>query len=170
MRFPSFSLTAAFGAVSTDLSTFSAGSNLAWSLGAGITGPIFNFGKNKRRVEIERQRAEQSLLAYEETVLNAFREVEDALVETETLSREQDAAERRVAAAVNAAMLSKARYDGGQTSYLEVLESERQMFNAELAAAEVKQEYLNSYVKLYKALGGGWISEEERQQTTDSTP
>jgi multidrug efflux system outer membrane protein len=167
MRFPSFSLTAAFGAVSTDLSSFSAGSNLAWSLGAGITGPIFNFGKNKRRVEIERQRSEQALLAYEETVLNAFREVEDALVETETLKRELEAADRRMAAAVNAAMLSKARYDGGQTSYLEVLESERQMFNAELAAAEVRQEHLNSFVKLYKSLGGGWISEKERQESQE---
>lgn len=66
-------------------------------------------------------------------------------------------------AAINAATLSRARYDGGQTSFLEVLESERQMFNAELAAAEVYQKHLNSYVKLYKALGGGWISDQERQ-------
>ncbi len=163
MRFPSISLTGAFGALSTDLSAFSAGSNLAWSLGAGIAGPVFNFGKNKRRVEIERQRAEQSLFAYEETVLQAFREVEDALIDIENLKLELEAVLRRVNAAVNAASLSAARYDGGQTSYLEVLESERQMFNAELAAAEIYREHLSSYVRLYNALGGGWISEEERQ-------
>ncbi|HEC44924.1 MAG TPA: efflux transporter outer membrane subunit [Bacteroides sp.] len=164
MRFPSISLTAGLGAVSTDLSSFSAGSNLAWSLGGGIVGPIFNFGKNKRRVEVEHQRAEQSLFAYEETVLQAFREVEDALIEIETLNRELEAVNRRVIAAVNAATLSEARYNGGQTSYLEVLESDRQMFNAELAAAETYQLHLNSYVKLYKALGGGWATDVERQQ------
>jgi multidrug efflux system outer membrane protein len=163
MRFPSISLTGSLGAVSTDLSSFSAGSNLAWSLGGGIVGPIFNFGKNKRRVEIERQRAEQSLLVYEETVLQAFREVEDALVDIENLQLELVAVNRRVTAAVNAASLSAARYDGGQTSYLEVLESERQMFNAELAAAQIYREHLESYVRLYKALGGGWVSEEERK-------
>ena len=147
--------------------SFSAGSNLAWSLGGGIVGPIFNFGKNKRRVEVEKQRAEQSLFTYEETVLQAFREVEDALVEIETIDRELEAVSRRVIAAVNAATLSRARYDGGQTSYLEVLESNRQKFNAELAAAETYQFHLNSYVKLYKALGGGWATEEERHMVVD---
>ncbi len=162
MRFPAISLTGALGAVSTDLSTFSAGSNLAWSLGGGIVGPIFNFGKNKRRVEIEKFRAEQSLLAYEETVLQAFMEVEDALVEIGNLKLELEAVLRRVEAAVNAASLSAARYDAGQTSYLELLESERQMFNAELAAAEIYREHLSSYVRLYKALGGGWVSVEDQ--------
>ena len=114
-------------------------------------------------MEIERQRAEQSLLSYEETVLQAFREVEDALVSVETLSRELEAADRRVVAAVNAATLSRARYDGGQTSYLEVLETERQMFQAELDAAETYKEHLTSYVRLYKALGGGWLSQAEKQ-------
>jgi len=164
MRFPSISLTAAFGAASSDLSGIATGESLVWSVGGGIVGPIFNFGKNKRRVEIEKQRAEQSLLAYEETVLSAFREVEDALVDAETYKRELAASKRRVLAAVNAATLSRARYDGGQTSFLEVLESERQMFNAELAAAEIYRMHLDSYVRLYKSLGGGWITEQEPPQ------
>ena len=167
LRFPSISLTAAFGAATADLSSFSAGSNLAWSVGGGIVGPIFNFGKNKRRVEIEMQRAEQALFSYEETVLQAFREVEDALVSIETFNREFDAAARRVVAAVNAAILSRARYDGGQTSYLEVLETERQMFQAELDAADIYKDHLTSYVRLYKALGGGWLTEEERQANSE---
>lgn len=167
MRFPSISLTGALGAVSTDLSTFS-GDNLAWSLGGGIVGPIFNFGKNKRRVEIEKFRAEQSLMAYEETVLMAFREVEDALVDIVNLKLELEAVWRQIDAAVNAAALSTARYDAGQTSYLELLESERQMFNAELTGAEIYREHLSSYVRLYKALGGGWISEEQRQAAAEA--
>jgi len=58
-------------------------------------------------------------------------------------------------------MLSRMRYDGGVTSYLEVLESERTLFNAELQLSEVRQQTFNSYIKLYKALGGGWITKEE---------
>ena len=96
MRFPSISLTAALGAATSDLSTLASGSSLAWSMAGGITGPIFNFGKNKRRVEIERQRAEQSLYAYEYTVLQSFREVEDALVEIETIKLELAAVQRQV--------------------------------------------------------------------------
>lgn len=165
MRFPSISLTGMLGAASTDLSTIATGGDaLIWSFGGGIVGPIFQFGKNKRRVEIERQRFYQDSIYYVKTILQAFREVEDALVEIQTLSEESAARERQMAAAENAAMLSIERYNGGVTSYLEVLDSERSKFNAQLSAAEVYQLHLNAYVFLYKALGGGWISEEEMNQ------
>jgi len=62
----------------------------------------------------------------------------------------------------NAASLSQARYDGGVTSYLEVLESDRSQFDAALATSQTRQQQLNAYVKLYKALGGGWISPAEQ--------
>ncbi|HSH20088.1 MAG TPA: TolC family protein, partial [Draconibacterium sp.] len=74
MRFPSISLTAMFGMASPDLSAFNASDALMGSVGAGLFGPIFNFGKNKRRVDIERERTEQMKLNYEKTVLAAFRE------------------------------------------------------------------------------------------------
>ncbi len=168
MRFPSINLTGMLGAASSDLSTLVTGDALVWSMGAGIVGPIFQFGKNKRRVEIERQRMYQDSLYYVQTILQAFREVEDALIEINTLERESIARQRQIAAAENAAMLSQERYDGGVTSYLEVLDSERSKFNAALAASEVYQMYLNAYVFLYKALGGGWISEEELNQATQN--
>jgi len=164
MRFPSISLTGMFGAASSDLSTIATGDAVIWSVGAGIVGPIFQFGKNKRRVDIERQRMYQDSIYYIQTILQAFREVEDALIEINTLDRESIARERQMAAAQNANMLSKERYNGGVTSYLEVLDSERSQFNAQLAASEVYQMHLNAYVFLYKALGGGWISEEEMNQ------
>jgi multidrug efflux system outer membrane protein len=100
---------------------------------------------------------------YENTVLTAFREVEDALVAVETYKRQVAALDRQVAAARNANELSKERYDQGITSYLEVLETERQLFSAELDLSGLQQEQLNAYVGLYKALGGGWISAEEMQ-------
>ncbi len=164
MRFPSISLTGMFGAASSDLSNLLNNESMIWSVSGGILGPIFQFGKNKRRVDIERQRFYQDSLYYVQTILQAFREVEDALAEIQTLERESAARERQMAAAQNAADLSQERYDGGVTSYLEVLDSERSKFDAELAATQTYQQFLNAYVFLYKALGGGWISEAEMQR------
>lgn len=168
MRFPSISLTGLLGIASTSLSGISIAGNGAWSASAGLLGPIFEFGKNKRRVEIERKRAEQLVYAYENTVLGAFKEVEDALVEVHTYGTEIDAVLRRMKAANNAMDLSWARYNGGVTSYLEVLYQENEKFNAQLRASEVFMEQLNAYVKLYKALGGGWISEEEKKMAEEA--
>lgn len=163
-RFPSISLTGIFGLASNDLSTLTDNGS-AWSLSGGLLGPIFNFNKNIARVEIEEARTKQALYKYENTVLNAFREVEDALVEVETFKRQLDAKQRQFNAAKNAENLSQQRYDQGVTSYLEVLESQRSAFDAELQLSEVKKDYLNAYVKLYKALGGGWITPEEMKES-----
>jgi multidrug efflux system outer membrane protein len=167
-RFPAISLTGLFGFASGDLSTLTSG-DPAWSVGGSLLGPIFNFGKNISRVEVQEARTQQSLYEYENTVLNAFREVEDALIETQTLKEQVEAKKRQYIAAKNAQMLSQMRYDGGVTSYLEVLESERTLFSAELELSETRQLTLNSYIKLYKALGGGWISKEEYVENKDET-
>ncbi len=162
MRFPAFSITAAAGLASSDLSSLLSSDALMYSVGGSILGPIFNWGKNKRRVDIQKEIAQQALYAYEQSVLNAFREVDDALIDVSTYGREAESRERQRAAAINAAKLSRARYDGGQTSYLEVLETERSQFGAELETAAAKGYLLSSYVYLYKALGGGWITPAER--------
>ncbi len=156
MRFPSISLTAMLGMASPDLSAFNAGDALMGTVGAGLFGPIFNFGKNKRRVDIERERTEQMRLNYEKAVISAFRETEDALINIHTIEQEIVFVENQVISSVNAAMLSKERYDGGVTSYLEVLEAERALFNTELYYSELQQRRLSAYSDLYKALGGGW--------------
>jgi len=115
-------------------------------------------------VEIEKERTRQTLYFYENRVLNAFREVADALNEIQTYKRQISSVERKYTAAKNAAFLSKLRYDKGVTSYLEVLETERTLFSVGLELSELKQQFYNSYVKLYKALGGGWLSKEEMEQ------
>ncbi|MCK4990309.1 MAG: TolC family protein, partial [Bacteroidales bacterium] len=158
MRFPSFSITGALGVASGDLSTLLSSDALMYSVGGSILGPIFNWGKNKRRVEIQKETASQALYRYEQAVLNAFREVDDALIDVNTYGREVESRERQTLAATNAAKLSRARYDGGQTGYLEVLDTERSLFNAELETAASKGAWLSSYLYLYKALGGGWIT------------
>lgn len=156
MRFPSFSLTGMLGMASADLSAFNAGDALMGGVGAGLFGPIFNFGKNKRRVDIERERTEQMKLNYEKAVVSAFRETEDALVNISTLERELVSVENQLKASTNAARLSRSRYDGGVTSYLEVLEAERTLFDIELYHTQLQQTRLIAYSNLYKTLGGGW--------------
>lgn len=89
----------------------------------------------------------------------AFREVEDALVAVRTYRNEHDARRRQVEAARSAAILSRARYDGGVTSYLEVLDIERSLFSAEIAESQTLRQYIDAIIQLYKALGGGWNPE-----------
>lgn len=166
-RFPAISLTGLLGVASPEISTLT-DNGAAWSAGATLIGPLFEFGKNRRRVEIERFKTEQALYEYERAVINAFREVEDALVEIETLKDELGVRQDYVNAALNAQYLSQERYDKGVTSYLELLESERQAFEAQLRYSETTQLIFNGYSRLYKALGGGWLSEEEMEADRSS--
>jgi len=167
MRFPSINITGLLGVASNDLSTLTSG-GAAWSVGGSILGPIFNFGKNKRRVEVERFKTEEALVQYEAVVIQAFREVEDALIEIDTYRRQLEIKQQEFEAAYNANTLSRDRYDGGVTSYLEVLESERTLFSVELELSQTRQVWLAGYIKLYNALGGGWVSPQEEQQATQN--
>ncbi len=161
LRFPSLSLTGTLGLSSNELDDFISSDNKAWGISADLLGPIFDAGRGKARVEAEQARTEQLLAAYQLTILRAFQEVEDSLVAIETYKREADARDMQVMAARSATKLSRARYDGGVTSYLEVLESERSLFRAELLALATRRAQVVSIVTLYKALGGGWPTAEE---------
>jgi multidrug efflux system outer membrane protein len=169
LRFPSLSLTGSLGLASNDLDDFISSDNKVWGVGADLFGPIFDAGRNKSRVEAERARTEQALRNYELIVLRSFEEVENSLVDIRTFREEAMARERQVKAARSASELSRARYDGGVTSYLEVLESERSLFRAELLASSTWREQLVSIVSLYKALGGGWVTEEEIAEAGSAT-
>lgn len=165
LRLPAISLTGTLGVASTDLGAVTTEGGV-WSVGGRLLGPLIDFSKNKRRVEIEEQQTRQALYQYENTVLTAFREVEDSLVEIATYRKELAAIDRQQKAAKNANKLSKERYDKGVSSYLEVLDTERTLFNAELQLSQLQQQYLNAYVNLYKALGGGWVSREEMEENS----
>ncbi len=167
-RFPAISISGAAGAATNDATTMTI-EGFAWNIAAGLTGPIFNFGQDKARVEIEKARTEQALYSYQNVVLNAFREVSDALVDIQTYREQIIALRSQVKAAENANRLSKLRYDQGFSSYLEVLDSERAQFAAQLDLSQATQEYYNAYVRLYKALGGGWMSPEEMNRSADRT-
>lgn len=160
MRWPSLNISGLLGAATSDLTNLTT-VGLAWSVAGSVTGPLFQFGKNKNRVEIERYNTEVALLEYENVTLQAFKEVEDALISISTLNEELVIQEFRSNSAINAEYLSGERYDKGQTSYLEVLESQRQSFEAQLIYTQTQRELLDAHIFLYKSLGGGWLSPEE---------
>jgi multidrug efflux system outer membrane protein len=163
LRFPSISLTGLFGVASSEISNISTDGTV-WSVGGSLLGPIFDFKKSRQRVEIENERTQQALYRYENRVLFAFREVSDALNDIQTYKKQISTVERKLKAAENAARLSKMRYDKGVTSYLEVLDTERTLFDVGLEYSELKQQFYNAYVRLYKALGGGWLTKAEMEQ------
>ena len=168
LRFPSLSLTGSLGLASDDLSGFLSSENKVWGISGNLLGPIFDAGRNKSRVEAEMALTEQLLNIYQLTVLQSFQEVDDALIEINTYRQEAEARERQVSAARSATDLSRARYNGGVTSYLEVLESERSLFRAELLASATRREQVVAIVRLYKALGGGWENEQQADPTPNS--
>ena len=109
----------------------------------------------------------QTLLGYLQTVQSAFREVDDALISVRK-SHEQLAAEgRRVQALADYARLAKLRYDEGYSSYIDVLDAQRSLFDAELQYITVQADVYNSLVNIYKAMGGGWII--QAQATANET-
>ena len=167
-RFPAFSLTGLAGGVASHQLSSAITGDFAWSAGAGLLGPLINWGKNKKRAQMQREVALQSAYAYENTVITALKEVEDALITITTAKEELKARKSQVKAAISARDLSLERYNGGVTSYLEVLENDRSAFDAELRYSEARQKLLSAYILLYKALGGGWITPEQEQAASNA--
>lgn len=153
--FPTLSLTSILGFASPQLSSLLNGGFVANSF-AGLTGPLFQFNQNKNRVLVEQKKTEQVQLQYEKTVISAFADVNNALVQNTTYAEEFARKKEQTDAALKAYILSKARYEYGYTSYLEVLIQENSLFEAELEVSSLYQQRLNAMVALYRSLGGGW--------------
>ncbi len=159
LLFPIIALTGSFGGASTDLGSVLDSSQTSWNLIGGLLQPIFNAGKNRRRVEVTESQQRQALVSYEAAVQQALREVEDGLVSYEKISLQRESQEARVESLREVLRLSELRYEGGVTGYLEVLDSQRSLFDAELAAVQSQRDQLVALARLYKALGGGWTTE-----------
>lgn len=156
MRFPTLSLTGFPGVVSPDISLLFVPGSVLGSITGQLAATVFRFGQIKRRVEAERARAKQYAYQYEQRVLEAFAEVENSLAEIRTFTNEYEARQTQVAATEKSLMLSKALYDNGYTSFLQVLDAERNLYYSEFEKSLALQNQLTSSVRLYKALGGGW--------------
>src|SRR5581483_8572935 len=127
-----------------------------WAAAPAANLPIFNAGQVRVAVRLTEAQERGMVVAYQKTIYSAFREVSDALIayhDTREQRRQQD---QLVHALEESSRLSHLRYQGGLDSYLQVLDSERTLFQGRLSLAQLRLQELLSYVHLYRALGGGW--------------
>ncbi len=154
--FPSVRLTASGGYLSGDVTDLFDWSSRTWSLGPGVSIPLFAGGRNKANMERTRATYEESVLIYKQRILVAFKEVEDSLSALQFLGGEAKARTEAANAATSAAKLSLDRYSAGSINFLEVIDSENARLVNELARVRVANEQVLGTVRLIKALGGGW--------------
>jgi multidrug efflux system outer membrane protein len=160
-RFPylSLGLTSFLGLVSTDLGTLLNGNDPAqdlFSIGPFVSMPIYQSGFGSGNVQVAEAQLKQAELSYRKGVLQAYREVADALIVTDKSRDIIDQNTVRRDAALRLLDLQLKRYKAGVVSYLDVLDAERQLFTAEIALVQARLARVNGYVSLYRALGGGW--------------
>ena len=161
--FPKIGLTALLGKVSPELSGFTLGSANAWGIAAEASGPLFQGGRLVGQYRQSKAARSESELQYRQTILNAFREVSDALVSWSQLVEIREHQAHQVTALESAVKLSTERYVAGKADYYEVLEAQQQLFPAELNLARTQRDQLLAVVTLYKTLGGGWPEEDKSQ-------
>ncbi|MCJ7635561.1 efflux transporter outer membrane subunit, partial [Candidatus Bathyarchaeota archaeon] len=160
--YPAIGLTGFFGSASTDLSKLFTGPAQVWSYSAPITMPIFTAGKIAGDVQAAEAIQRQALAGYRKAIQTAFREFDDALVD-QARTREQLAAQAsQVQALQKYVELAQLRFDNGYASYLEVLDAERSLFNVQLSYTQNQGVLFQAMINLYKAMGGGWVTEADR--------
>jgi outer membrane protein, multidrug efflux system len=157
LYFPSISLTGLFGSLSTAAGDFLTGPARTWTVAADLAGPIFTFGAISGQVRTAEAAQLEAMLFYRSTILNAFRDTNDALVGSMKKREESEAQARRVRALRDYARLSRLRFDNGVSSYVEVLVAENDLFSAELTAVNTQAERYSQLINVYKAMGGGWV-------------
>jgi multidrug efflux system outer membrane protein len=157
--FPQISLTGSGGGAfgrSTLFSGLMSSQTGIWSYGAQVSQPIFTGGALHGNLKLAESQHRQELIAYKQVIQLAFRDVSDALIGYQKLHQVRVAQETTVKDLQDTVSTSLVRYRGGITTYLEVLDGQRSLFNAELALAQARGSECQSLVQLYKALGGGW--------------
>ena len=157
LYFPTISLTGFLGSASTSLGDLFAAGTDTWNYLGSAAGPIFQGGANVGANQVADARKVQLVANYRNVVRRAFADVDDALVATVKTTDRTKAQKAQVDALIRYATLSRKRYDGGYTSYLEVLDAETSLFNAELLSSQGERDRLLAHVDLYRALGGGWV-------------
>jgi multidrug efflux system outer membrane protein len=154
--FPRISLTGLLGFQSDQLSSLFTGPSRAWSFVPQITQPIFTAGRLKSNVKFAKAQQELSVVQYQQTIQNSFREVSDALIQYRKVKDIRAQQELLVETLRDRSRLAYLRYQGGVDTLLNALDADRDLFNAELDLTQTKRNELLSMVLLYKALGGGW--------------
>jgi multidrug efflux system outer membrane protein len=154
--YPSLRLGGRAGLESASLDKLFRADSRTWGLGPEISVPIFEGGKNKAELERSRFRYEETVASYRQTVLNAVREVDDALAGTSLLARQFEAQQRTVVSAARTVELSQQRYDAGLVAFFDVVDAQRTALDAQRTAARIQGTRHLATIALVKALGGDW--------------
>lgn len=154
--YPQITLTGFAGVQSVALSDLFTSAAKTWQFGPSVTMPLFTGGRLRSQLKLSQARFEESLARYQQTVQNAFREVSDGLIAFQRTREYRQKQGERTQAHRAATELANVRYEGGVTSYLEVLYNEQELFSAELGLAQARRNELLSVVQLYRSLGGGF--------------
>ena len=156
LRYPSLSLTGSGGLMSEDLHNLLQGNSWMHAIGPQLTGPIFDAGRGKSRVQAAQATAHIALATYQKAVQTAFHEAADALNAYQKTGEIIAEETKLVVSQKSVSALALERFQGGASSYLEVLDAERELFTAELNLADARSNRLRAVVQAYRALGGGW--------------
>jgi multidrug efflux system outer membrane protein len=154
--FPQLSISASGGVGGSDFSSiFDPSSRLIYGIGT-LTQPIFEGGKLRGQLQLSEETKTEMVLNYQKTIAGAFRDTSNALIAVNKQRGAREQQEKLVAASEDAARLARVRYQGGATSYLEVLTTDSNLFSAQLNLVSAREGEALSLVQLYQALGGGW--------------
>jgi multidrug efflux system outer membrane protein len=154
--FPNLSISASAGIGGDSLSSiFDPSGKLIYGIGT-LTQPLFEGGKLRGQLQLSEQTKEELVLNYQKTIAGAFRDVANALIALNKQRANREQQEKLVAAAQDATRLARVRYQGGSTSYLEVLTTDSNLYTAQLNLVSAQQGEALTLVQLYSALGGGW--------------
>ncbi|HEY1151835.1 MAG TPA: TolC family protein, partial [Pseudoduganella sp.] len=153
---PSFRLTATDGIQSTDFSNFLHSPINLWRFGAGLTAPLFEGGRVQAQTDSAAALRDQAIFAYESTVRNAFAEAENGIGAIYRLREQVVTNDARRETAAETLRIARNRYRNGYASYLEELDAQRTLYNADVARLQLRTRLLSASVDLYRALGGGW--------------
>jgi NodT family efflux transporter outer membrane factor (OMF) lipoprotein len=156
LRLPSLSLTGSGGVLSGQLDNLLEGNSAAYSIGPRLAGPIFDAGRGKARVDAAKALAGEALAAHDRAAKQAFREAADAINNHLKAGEIITELSRLVEANRKVASVANDRFQGGESSYLEVLDAERSLFDSELTLTDARRDRLLAVVQAYRALGGGW--------------
>jgi multidrug efflux system outer membrane protein len=168
MRFPQLALTGQAGGAQLNISEMSFNPYATFVGAAALTAPLYNASALGYQVKVSEAKGNQAIARYRKTVLQAFQEVEDALIAVQKTKEQQEAQEQQVQALESSLRLADLRYQGGRASYLDLLTAKRTLFDAELSLAKTRRNQLVSVIKLYKALGGGWSPKDAEVETSVS--
>ncbi|SDF28526.1 efflux transporter outer membrane subunit [Terriglobus roseus] len=154
--FPQISLTSMGGSASNQLQSIFEGKNAYWYAAGSLTQPIFAGGRITSNYKYSQAQQQEMLASYQKAILNAFKDVSNSLVTYRETQNRREEQHQVVISASDAVRLARLRYSGGNTSYLEVLTTDTDLYDAQLKLAQAEAQEAGSLVNLYAALGGGW--------------